>query len=170
MTLGTLLLALAPSAELLVFGIGGLFLFGAVLGIVVTRAMPGLTFPAIGLLALTGVGPSFVVDVPVAGRVVNLRLADNTRGLQPGGLRRAGLAHRRQPQLTGAPLARTRQQEPWRSQACAACRRRLDDGASGGGVGHGRNPRLRPRAAVAPQILDRARRRVRASCRHRRFG
>jgi hypothetical protein len=77
MTLGALLLALAPSAEVQVFGIAGLFLFGVVLGIVVSRAMPVLTFPAMGLLALTGVGPSFVVDVPVAGRVVNLRLVDN---------------------------------------------------------------------------------------------
>jgi hypothetical protein len=77
MTLGTLLLALAPSAEMLVFGIGGIFLFGVVLGIAVTRAMPGLTFPAMGLLALTGVGPSFVVDVPLWGRVVNLRLVDD---------------------------------------------------------------------------------------------
>jgi hypothetical protein len=77
MTLGSLLLALAPSAEVLVFGVAGLFLFGVVLGIVVSRAMPALTFPAMGLLALTGVGPSFVVDVPLAGRVVNLRLTDN---------------------------------------------------------------------------------------------
>jgi hypothetical protein len=77
MTLCTLLLALAPSAEWVVFGIAGLFLFGAVLGIAVTRAMPGLTFPAMGLLALTGVGPSFVVDVPLAGRIVNLRMVDN---------------------------------------------------------------------------------------------
>jgi hypothetical protein len=72
-----------------------------VLGIVVTRAMPGLTFPAIGLLALTGVGPCFVVDEPVAGRVVNLRLADNIPAdsslagyAAPGGAsaRRAGSA------------------------------------------------------------------------------
>jgi hypothetical protein len=76
MTLCTLLLAPAPSAEVLVFGIAGIFLFGAVLGIAVTRAIPGLTFPAMGLLALTGVGPSFVVDVPLWGRVVNLRLVD----------------------------------------------------------------------------------------------
>ena len=77
MTLCTLLLALAPSAEWVVFGIAGLFLFGVVMGIAVTRAMPGLTFPAMGLLALTGAGPAFVVDVPLAGRVVNLRLTDN---------------------------------------------------------------------------------------------
>jgi hypothetical protein len=77
LTLGTLLMTLAPSAEVLVFGIAGLFLFGVPLGIVVSRAMPALTFPAMGLLALTGVGPSFVVDVPLWGRVVNLRMVDN---------------------------------------------------------------------------------------------
>jgi hypothetical protein len=77
MALGAVLLALAPSAEVVVFGIAGIFLFGVVLGIAVTRAMPGLTFPAMGLLALTGVGPTFVVDVPLAGRVVNLRLVDD---------------------------------------------------------------------------------------------
>jgi hypothetical protein len=77
MALGTLLLALARSAEWVVFGIAGIFLFGVVLGIAVTRAMPGLTFPAMGLLALTGVGPAFVIDVPLGGRVVNLRLTDS---------------------------------------------------------------------------------------------
>jgi hypothetical protein len=44
MALGTLLMALAPSAEFLVFGIAGIFLFGVVLGIAVSRAMPASPF------------------------------------------------------------------------------------------------------------------------------
>ena len=36
----------------------------------------GLVFPAIGLLALTGVAPSFIVDVPLWGGAVELRQAD----------------------------------------------------------------------------------------------
>jgi hypothetical protein len=77
MMLGTVLLALAPEATWIVFGIAALFLFGVPLGIAVARPMPALTFPAMGLLALTGVGPAFVVDVPLFGRVVNLRLVDS---------------------------------------------------------------------------------------------
>jgi hypothetical protein len=77
MTLGTLLLGLAPSPDWIVFGIAAIFIFGVPLGIAITRPLPALTFPAMGLLALTGVGPAFVVDVPLFGRVVNLHLVDS---------------------------------------------------------------------------------------------
>jgi hypothetical protein len=67
--LGTLLIAFAPPVPWLAVG----FLMGVPLGIWTARSLPGLTFPAIGLLALTGIAPAFVIDVPLWGRVVNLQ-------------------------------------------------------------------------------------------------
>ncbi len=51
MTLGTLLLGLVPSPDWVVFGIAAIFIFGVPLGIAVTRPLPALTFPTMGLLA-----------------------------------------------------------------------------------------------------------------------
>lgn len=71
--LGAAILALAPSP---VF-IAAAFLMGVVLGAVVARAAPALAFPAMGLLALTGAGPAFIVEAPLFGRIVNLRQVDD---------------------------------------------------------------------------------------------
>ena len=172
MTLGTLLLGLAPSPDWVVFGIAAIFLFGVPLGIAVARPIPALTFPAMGLLALTGVGPAFVVDVPLAGRVVNLRLVDSIpAGARCRGLHRARLAHRRQPRLAGAPLRRTRQQELRRPQGS-----RRSSATAG-------RPRIRSRCGSRekpansgrvlpshPKFWAEARRRVRAPGRQGRLG
>jgi hypothetical protein len=119
MVLGTVLLALAPEPTWIVFGIAALFLFGVPLGIAVTRPMPALTFPAMGLLALTGVGPAFVVDVPLVGRVVNLRLVDKI----PAGHRQA---ERRRP-LDGYGVAGYTA-PGWRIDGSRALQERLSSG------------------------------------------
>jgi hypothetical protein len=59
------------------YWIAGLFLLGVPLGVFATRWAPGLGFPAICLFALTGVIPVFVVDVPLYGRVVEMRQSDD---------------------------------------------------------------------------------------------
>lgn len=56
---------------------GALFLLGVPLGLYATRTARALGFPAIGLIALTGVLPLFLVDTPLFGRVVNLRQVDD---------------------------------------------------------------------------------------------
>lgn len=74
----TLLLSIAltlsfDTSDIVVVGaVAGGFLVGAGMGLWVTRRMPGLQFPAMGLLALTGAAAAFVVDVPFAGEVRNL--------------------------------------------------------------------------------------------------
>jgi len=73
---GALAMALAPSPEWVVGAIAVGFLMGVPLGIRVTRALPALTFPTMGLFALTFLVPAFVVDVPLWGRVVALHPAD----------------------------------------------------------------------------------------------
>jgi hypothetical protein len=73
LAIGTLTMALAPSPEWLIGGIALGFLLGVPLGIGVTQPLPGLTFPAMGLFALTSVAPAFVVDVPLWGGVAELR-------------------------------------------------------------------------------------------------
>ena len=73
MALCALLIALAPSSGWIVAAVGLGFLLGVPLGIGTMQALPALTFPIIGLLALTGIAPAFVVDVPLWGRVVNLQ-------------------------------------------------------------------------------------------------
>ena len=67
--LGALLITFVPAVPWL----GIAFLMGVPLGKWITRLLPGLTIPAIGLLALTGIAPAFVIDVPLWGRVVNLQ-------------------------------------------------------------------------------------------------
>jgi hypothetical protein len=67
--LGTLLITFVPAVPWL----GVAFLMGVPLGKWITRRLPGLTIPAIGLLALTGIASAFVVDVPLWGRVVTLQ-------------------------------------------------------------------------------------------------
>lgn len=67
--LGTMLIAFVPAVPWL----GIAFLMGVPLGKWITRLLPGLTVPAIGLLALTGIVPAFVIDVPLWGRIVTLQ-------------------------------------------------------------------------------------------------
>lgn len=57
--------------------IAGLFLLGVPLGIYATRAAPALGFPAIMLMAMAAVIPVFIVDAPLYGRVLDLRLVDD---------------------------------------------------------------------------------------------
>lgn len=71
--IGALMMALAPSPEWVVAGVVVSFLLGVPLGILLTRALPALAFPAMGVFALTGLVPAFVIDVPLWGRVVDLR-------------------------------------------------------------------------------------------------
>jgi hypothetical protein len=59
------------------YWIAGAFLLGVPLGILVTRPARALGFPAICVFALTAVTPSFIVDVPLWGRVVDLRQVDD---------------------------------------------------------------------------------------------
>jgi hypothetical protein len=73
---GTLAMALAPSPEWLIAGVVVGFLLGVPLGIGVTRPLPALTFPAMGLFALTSVAPAFVINVPLWGGVAELRQGD----------------------------------------------------------------------------------------------
>jgi hypothetical protein len=72
MALGALLIALAPSPEWVIAAVVFSFLLGVPLGIAITRALPALTFPAMGLLALTGIAPAFVIDAPLWGRTADL--------------------------------------------------------------------------------------------------
>jgi hypothetical protein len=76
LTIGTLAMALAPSPPWVIGGIVVGFLLGVPLGIGVTQPLPGLTFPAMGLFALTSVAPAFVINVPLWGGVAELRRAD----------------------------------------------------------------------------------------------
>lgn len=55
----------------------GVFLLGVPWGAFVSRTARALAFPAMCLIALTGVTPAFLVDVPLGGRVVNLRQVDD---------------------------------------------------------------------------------------------
>lgn len=71
--LGAMLMAYSGAP----YWIAGLFLLGVPLGILATRWVPALGFPAICLFALTGVIPVFVIDVPLYGSVVNLRQVDD---------------------------------------------------------------------------------------------
>jgi hypothetical protein len=71
--IGALMMALAPSPEWVVAGVVVSFLLGVPLGILLTRALPALAFPAMGVFALTGLVPAFVIDVPLWGSVVDLR-------------------------------------------------------------------------------------------------
>jgi hypothetical protein len=73
LTLGTLVVAYAP----IVPSIALVFLLGLPLAIWITRSRPGLFLPAVAIMTLTGVLPAFVVDAPVWGRTVNLRLVDD---------------------------------------------------------------------------------------------
>jgi len=80
LALGALLIALAPSPEWVIAAVVLSFLLGVPLGIGITRALPGLTFPAMGLLALTGIAPAFVVDAPLWGRVADLNEIGSIQG------------------------------------------------------------------------------------------
>jgi len=80
LALCALLIALAPSPEWVIAAVVLGFLLGVPLGIGITRALPGLTFPTMGLLALTGIAPAFVVDVPLWGRVANLSEIGSVQG------------------------------------------------------------------------------------------
>lgn len=71
------LAALILSFDLPVYLIAACFLLGVPLGLYVGRAVPGLAFPAMCILALSGAAPVFVVDTPFWGSVVKLRLADD---------------------------------------------------------------------------------------------
>ena len=71
-----LILSLDTSDVVVVGAVAGSFLLGAGLGLWVTRRMPGLQFPAMGLLALTGAAAAFVVDVPFFGGVRELRAGE----------------------------------------------------------------------------------------------
>ncbi|MBR1214486.1 hypothetical protein [Bradyrhizobium sp. JYMT SZCCT0180] len=73
LALGTLVVAYTP----VVPWIAGVFLFGLPLAIGITRSRPGLLMPAVAIMTLTGVSPVFVVDAPLWGRTVNLRLVDD---------------------------------------------------------------------------------------------
>ncbi|MBR1268596.1 hypothetical protein JQ629_13835 [Bradyrhizobium sp. AUGA SZCCT0222] len=84
LTLGTLVVAYTP----VVPWIMGVFLLGLPLAIGVTRSRPGLCMPAVAIMTLTGVSPAFVVDAPLWGRTVNLRLVDDI----PEGVGVAGYA------------------------------------------------------------------------------
>jgi hypothetical protein len=71
------ILALMLSTDVVVVGaVAGGFLLGVGLGLWVTRRMPGLAFPAMGLMALTGAAAAFVVDVPFFGAVRDLRAGE----------------------------------------------------------------------------------------------
>ena len=83
MALCALLIALAPSPEWIVAAVAFSFLLGVPLGVGVTRALHGLTFPTIGLLALSGIASAFVIDVPLWGRVVELN-AEAGAQVDPG--------------------------------------------------------------------------------------
>jgi hypothetical protein len=76
LAIGTLAMALAPSAEWLIGGLVVGFFLGVPLGISVTKPLPALTFPAMGLFALTSVAPAFVINVPLWGGVAELRQAE----------------------------------------------------------------------------------------------
>ncbi|CAN7484629.1 hypothetical protein LJR220_004393 [Bradyrhizobium sp. LjRoot220] len=84
LTLGTLVVAYTP----VVPWIALVFLLGLPLAISVTRARAGLFMPAVAIMTLTGVSPAFVVDAPLWGRTVNLRLVDDI----PAGVGVAGYA------------------------------------------------------------------------------
>jgi hypothetical protein len=71
-----LILSLDTSDVVVVGAVAGSFLLGVGLGLWVTRQMPGLAFPAMGLLALTGAAAAFVVDVPFFGAVRDLRAGE----------------------------------------------------------------------------------------------
>ena len=71
-----LILSLDTSDVVVVGAVAGSFLGGVGLGLWVTRQMPGLAFPAMGLLALTGAAAAFVVDVPFFGAVPDLRAGE----------------------------------------------------------------------------------------------
>lgn len=72
-TLGAAIVAFTQNAV----WIAAAFFIGAFLGVLITQKASGLAFPAMGLLAATGVGPAFVVDVPLWGEIVNLRQVDD---------------------------------------------------------------------------------------------
>lgn len=76
LAIGALTMALAPSPAWLIGGIVVGFLLAVPLGIALTQPLPALTFPAMGLFALTSVAPAFVVNVPLWGGVAELRQAD----------------------------------------------------------------------------------------------
>src|SRR5687767_2195895 len=73
LALGTLVVAYTPVVPWIV----GVFLLGLPLAIGITRSRPGLFMPAVAIMTLTGVSPVFVVDAPLWGRTVNLRLVDD---------------------------------------------------------------------------------------------
>lgn len=92
LALSALLIALAPSPEWVVGAVAFSFLLGVPLGIAIARPLTALTFPTMGLLALTGVAPAFVVDVPLWGRTANLneisiQAASNAAGFVAPGWR-----------------------------------------------------------------------------------
>ncbi len=59
------------------YWIAGVFLLGVPLGVVATRSVRALAFPAMCIIALSGVAPVFVVNVPIFGRIVDLRQVDD---------------------------------------------------------------------------------------------
>jgi len=73
LVLGTLVVAYTPVAPWIAL----VFLLGLPLAIAVTRSRPGLLMPAVAIMTLAGVSPVFVVDAPLGGRTVNLRLIDD---------------------------------------------------------------------------------------------
>ena len=100
--------------------------------------------PAVAIMTLTGVSPDFVVEHPLWGRTVNLRLVDDipagpgVAGYTAPGWRvateyAAGCTHEQ----------RSRQQGLRHPPSRAAGRRRLATGASGRGLGGRRDPGLR---------------------------
>ena len=82
LTLGSLVVAYTPVVPWII----GVFLLGLPLAIGVTRSRRSLFMPAVAIMTLTGVSPVFVVDAPVWGRTVNLRLVDDI----PAGIGVAG--------------------------------------------------------------------------------
>jgi hypothetical protein len=75
--LGTaLILSLGGSAMVVVGAVVAGFFLGVGLGLWAVRRMPGLQFPAMGVLALTGAAAAFVVDVPFFGEVRELRASE----------------------------------------------------------------------------------------------
>jgi hypothetical protein len=64
--------ALMSSTLPAVICIAANFLLGVPLGVWITRRLPGLTFPAMCLLAMTASIPAFIVDVPLWGQAANL--------------------------------------------------------------------------------------------------
>lgn len=73
LALCTLLLTL----DLPIVAIAGCFLLGAPLGIAATAAAPGLAFPVMGILALSALAPALIVEAPMWGRTIQLRLVDD---------------------------------------------------------------------------------------------